>query len=94
MRTRRLFVLTLVVLCLHAIGWRIAGGGAPRFEAARRGVRTLASVSVPPGARVPFTLVAPGPKAPAAPRPMPVRAHLPVPPPAQAAPRASPGAGR
>ena len=49
--------MTLVVLLLHALGWRAACGGAPRPGPAPPGVRTLASVSVAAGARVPFTWV-------------------------------------
>jgi hypothetical protein len=61
MRTRRLFVLTLVVLLLHAIGWRLASGGVPRFAPGRVGVRLLADVSVQAGARVPSARMAPAP---------------------------------
>jgi hypothetical protein len=102
MRTRRLFVLTLVVLLLHAIGWRLASGGAPRFDAARLGLRTLASVSVPMGARVPFTLVEPTPKVDAPTRSATRSTKMPVPVPVpesvlkplHARSRASPAAGR
>ena len=94
MRTRRLFVLTLVVLLLHAIGWRLASRGAPRFDAARLGLRTLASVSVPMGARVPFTLVEPAPKVDAATRSAKMHGPESVLMPVRARSRASPAAGR
>ena len=73
MPTRRLFVITLAVLFLHAVGWRLASGGTRRFEATRPGVRLLATVSVRTGAQVPFAVVPSG-----APSPSPVL--LPSPP--------------
>jgi hypothetical protein len=65
MRTRRLCGLTLVVLMLHALGWRIACGGPAPFASARAGVHALQIVSVPQGARVPSARAAPGATPPA-----------------------------
>lgn len=94
MRTRRLFATTLVVLLLHAIGWCVARGGAPGFGVDRPGVHTLARVSVRPGARVPFTLVEPGPVVEPATRLAVAPRSAPVSVPARPRPRASAGARR
>ena len=80
MRTRRLFVLTLVVLSAHAIGGLLASGGMPRFASWRAGTRAPANVSTAAGARVPLTLVQPAPAHGAAPAALPAR------PPATSAP--------
>ena len=82
MRTRRLFVLTLVVLSAHAIGGLLASGGMPRFASWRPGARTPASVSAAAGARVPLMRVEPGP------------AHADAPPAPPARTPATPAPGR
>jgi hypothetical protein len=87
MRTRRLCGLTLVVLLLHALAWRIASGGRPPFAPARAGSHGRDIVSVPQGARVPLTLAHAGAE-PTPPRPAAVPTHPP------AAPPARPAAGR
>ncbi len=71
MRARRLCGLTLVVLLLHAMAWRLVGAGLPQFASARAGVHALQSVSVPQGAQVALTLARTGAE------PAPVRAHPP-----------------
>ena len=52
MRTRRLCELTLVVVALHAIAWRIALGDTLSFAPARAGVHRFALVSVPQHAAI------------------------------------------
>ena len=49
-----------MVLLLHALAWCLAAGGPPAFAPARAGVQGPATVSVPQGARVPFTLAGAG----------------------------------
>jgi len=53
MRTRRLLGTLLLVLALHALGWRLAVGGSASSGPARAGVRVVALVSVPQGRGVP-----------------------------------------
>ena len=52
MRTRRLCELTLVVVLLHAIAWRMALGNLPSFAPAHAGVHRFALVSVPQRAAI------------------------------------------
>lgn len=79
MRTRRLFVLTLVVLLLHVVGWRAAAGNSSPFELGARGPRGPASVSVQASARVPLTMVETGAALATPPPPGPVPGRLPEP---------------